>query len=187
VEEGLVSEYHGLYEDYGAGYVVEFSHLTRRRDAMLQVIEPGYHPEHVWIGAEAIAAGLAFVLATPVAITPGGAGRLHAVVVSKGGDAKGLIRKVWDSVHLVKQVTVVDDDVDPWDATRVELALATRMRADRDLLVEPAMPSNRSDPQARAGKVPKLGIDATRKSGDREWTTAAPPRAVLEKIKKTFT
>ncbi|MGH8667610.1 MAG: UbiD family decarboxylase domain-containing protein, partial [Burkholderiales bacterium] len=58
VEEGPVSEYHGLYERYGAGYVVEFGHLTRRRNAMLQVIQPGYHPEHVWIGAEAIAAGL---------------------------------------------------------------------------------------------------------------------------------
>jgi 2,5-furandicarboxylate decarboxylase 1 len=187
VEEGLVSEYHGLYENYGAGYVVEFSHLTRRRDAMLQVVQPGYHPEHVWVGAEAIAAGLASTLATPVAITPGGAGRLHAVVVSKGGDARELIRKVWDTVHLVKHVTVVDSDVDPWDATRVELALATSMRADRDLLIEPAMPSNRSDPQARGGKVPKLGIDATRKAGDRDWTAAAPPLAVLEKVRKTFT
>ena len=187
VEEGLVSEYHGLYENYGAGYVVEFSHLTRRRDAMLQVIQPGYHPEHVWIGAEAIAAGLAASLATPVAITPGGAGRLHAVVALKGGDARELIRKIWDTVHLVKHVTVVDADIDAWDATRVELAIATCMRADRDLLVEPAMPSNRSDPQARGGKVPKLGIDATRKVGERDWTPAAPPLAVLEKIRKTLT
>jgi 2,5-furandicarboxylate decarboxylase 1 len=187
VEEGLVSEYHGLYENYGTGYVVEFSHLTRRRDGMLQVIQPGYHPEHVWIGAEAIAAGLASTLATPVAITPGGAGRLHAVVVSRSGDARELIRKVWDTVHLVKHVTVVDADVDPWDATRVELALATCMRADRDLLVEPAMPSNRSDPQARGGKVPKLGIDATRKAGERDWRAAAPPLAVLDKVRKTFT
>ena len=194
VEEGPVSEYHGLYERYGAGYVVEFSLLTRRRDALLQVIQPGYHPEHVWIGAEAIAAGLLCRLRdsiktlSSVAITAGGAGRLHAVIALQDpapGEARAAIEAAWATVHLVKQVTVVDDDVDPWDGTRVELALATRMRADRDLIVEPAMPSNRSDPQARNGLVPKLGIDATRKAGDRgDWTPAEPPKAVLEKIRR---
>jgi 3-polyprenyl-4-hydroxybenzoate decarboxylase len=59
------------------------------------------------------------------------------------------------------------------------------MRADRDLLVEPAMPSNRSDPQARAGKVPKLGIDATRKVGDRDWTPANPPDWAMRKVRLT--
>ena len=82
VEEGPVSEYHGMYENYGPGLQVEFSRLTRRRDAMLQVIQPGYYPEHVWIGGEAIAASLASRLSKKfflgaVAIMPGGAGRLH--------------------------------------------------------------------------------------------------------------
>lgn len=194
VEEGPVSEYHGLYERYGAGYVVEFSHLTRRRDAMLQVIQPGFHPEHVWIGAEAIAAGLVHRLRkdlpclASVAVTPGGAGRLHAVLAlndGKPGDARAAIEAAWRTVHLIKMVTVVDEDVDPWNAAQVELALATRMRADRDLIVEPSLPSNRSDPQARNGMVPKLGIDATRRAGDRaDWRPAAPPAHVLEKVRK---
>ena len=191
VEEGAVSEYHGMYEDYGPGYAVRFERLTRRRDAMLQVIQPGYYPEHVQIGAEAIAAGLARRLresfdVSAVAVTAGGAGRLHAVVALKGlrgGEARAAMFAVWSALNLVKQVTVVDDDVDPWDATRVELALATRMRADRDLLVAPAMPSNRSDPLARDGMVPKLGIDATRKSGDRaDWRPAQPPQAAIDKV-----
>ena len=58
-EEGLVSEYHGMYEAYGAGIVAAFSHVTRRRDAIFQVILPGYHPEHCLLGGVAIAAGLA--------------------------------------------------------------------------------------------------------------------------------
>ncbi|MGH8668096.1 MAG: hypothetical protein ACREUH_02600, partial [Burkholderiales bacterium] len=95
------------------------------------------------------------------------------------------IEATWATVNLVKQVTVVDDDVDPWDGARVELALATCMRADRDLVVVPGMPSNRSDPQARDGMVPKLGIDATRKEGDRgDWKPAEPPKAVLDKIRR---
>ena len=58
VEEGPVSEYHGMYERYGAGHVVTLGAITRRRDAVLQVVEPGFHQEHLLIGGVAIAAGL---------------------------------------------------------------------------------------------------------------------------------
>jgi 4-hydroxy-3-polyprenylbenzoate decarboxylase len=33
IEEGLVSEYHGMYENYGSGYLATFSAVTRRADA----------------------------------------------------------------------------------------------------------------------------------------------------------
>lgn len=188
IEEGPVSEYHGMYESYGAGMMVEFSRLTRRTDAMLQVIQPGYYPEHVWIGGEAIAASLAHRLSKgfnlkQVAITPGGAGRLHAVVAIKEGEARRVMQAVWDAVRLVKLVTVVDEDVDPWDAQQVEWALATRMRAERDLLVVPAAVTSRSDPIQHGGRVGKLGIDATRKAGDRDdWRLAQPPAEVMRRI-----
>lgn len=192
VVEGPVSEYHGMYEDYGPGVLVEFSRMTHRRDAMLQVIQPGYHPEHVWIGGEAIAASLAHRLRSAfpglgeVAVTPGGAGRLHAVAAidaPRAGDAHGLARAICDAVSLVKFVTVVDAGVDPWDAVQVERALATCMRADRDLLVLPAARTSRSDPLEDGGRVAKLAIDATRKPGDRaDWRSAAPPAEVLHRI-----
>jgi 4-hydroxy-3-polyprenylbenzoate decarboxylase len=188
VEEGPVSEYHGMYENYGAGLQVEFTRLTRRRDAMLQVIQPGYYPEHVWIGGEAIAASLAHRLRKDfslreVAITPGGAGRLHAVVAVKEGEAKRVMQAVWDAVRLVKLVTVVDDDVDPWNAQQVEWALATRMRAERDLVVVSSASTSRSDPIEQDATVGKLGIDATRKPGDRDdWRLAQPPAEVMRKI-----
>ena len=41
VEEGPVSEFHGMYERYGAGHVVTFSHMTRRRDAVFQCVKLG--------------------------------------------------------------------------------------------------------------------------------------------------
>ncbi|TMH64353.1 MAG: hypothetical protein E6H57_15945 [Betaproteobacteria bacterium] len=90
-------------------------------------------------------------------------------------------------MNLIKMVTVVDEDVDPWDPVQVELALATRMRAERDVLIVPAMPSNRSDPLESDGMVGKLGIDAKRKPGDRDWTAAAPPAAVLERVRRQLT
>jgi 2,5-furandicarboxylate decarboxylase 1 len=196
IAEGPVSEYHGMYEDYGAGYVVEFTRMTRRRDAMLQVVQPGYYPEHVWIGGEAIAASLvhrlhpSFPQLRAVAITPGGAGRMHAVASlaePRAGDARRLIEAVWEAVHLVKLVTVVDADVDPGDSMHVEWSLATRMKADRDLHVTAGAPTNRSDPLEEDVRIAKLGIDATRKPGDRaDWRAAAPPEAVLERIRRNI-
>lgn len=194
VAEGPVSEYHGMYEDYGTGYLVEFGRLTRRRDAMLQVIQPGAYPEHVWIGGEAIAASLfralraRFANLRAVAITPGGTGRLHAVASlaePRAGEARQLIEAAWEAVRLVKLVTVVDADVDPWDPLHVEWSLATRMKADRDLVVAGGMPTNRSDPLEDGVRIGKLGIDATRKPGDRDdWRFAAPPDAVLRRIQR---
>lgn len=187
-EEGAVSEYHGMYERYGAGMRVEFNRLTRRRDAMLQVIQPGYCPEHVWIGGEAIAASLAHRLGRDfdlrqVAITPGGAGRLHAVVSIGQAEPLRVMHAVWEAVKLIKLVTIVDADIDPWDAQQVEWSLATRMRAERDLVVRADSPTSRSDPIQRGGTVGKLGIDATRKSGDRDdWRPAQPPAEVMRKI-----
>lgn len=194
IREGPVSEFHGFYEDYGDGYIVEFARLTRRRDAIFQVIQPGYAPEHVWIGGEAIAAGLAIRLSQSVpnvrevAVTPGGCGRLHAVVSladPRPGDARQAISLALSAVNLIKRVTVVDADVDPWDAVRVEWAAATRMRADRDLVIVPGARTDRSDPLEDGGVIAKLGIDATRKADDRDdWAAAAPPPAVLAKVRR---
>ena len=190
VEEGRVSEFHGLYEDYGAGMVATFSRLTRRRDAHFQVILPGYHKEHCLLGGVAIAAGLArsarasVPAVREVAVGMGGAGRLHAVVAlreARPGDARKVMFAIWASVNLIKQVVVVDDDVDPWDAIAVEWAITTRMKPERDLVVVPGVRTDRSEPLDTGGTITKLGIDATIRQGDRpDWTKAQPPeRAVL--------
>jgi len=193
IAEGRVSEFHGYYEDYGAGQVVTFARLTSRRDPLFQVVMPGRHAEHVWLGAVAIAAGLAHRLAATipavrrVAVTPGGAGRLHAVIslaAAEPGDAQRAMFAAWAAVSLIKQIIVVDDDIDPWDGVQVEAALATRMRAERDLLVVPGMKADRAEPLERAGLVAKLGLDATAKPGDRDWTRAAPPADMLARVRR---
>lgn len=192
VREGPVSEFHGMYEDYGDGYVVTLRRITRRADALFQVIGPGHLPEHILIGAVPIAAVLARALqravaqVVDVAVPEAGSGRLSAVV-SLAEAPPGLARKVmfavWSTVSLVKQVTVVDDDIDVWDAEQVEWARLSRMRPDRDLLIVPDVRSDRSEPLERDLTVTKLGIDATARPGDRDWTLARPPREVLERVR----
>ncbi|MHB8620106.1 MAG: UbiD family decarboxylase domain-containing protein, partial [Chloroflexota bacterium] len=193
IEEGPVSEFHGLYQHYKRGPVVTFKAITSRRAPIFQVITPGYQPEHVLLGAVAIGAtcGLALHAALPdsageVVITEGGTGRLHAVITLRKpmpGDARKAMFALWAHVNLVKLVTVVDDDIDPYDLAQVEYAMATRFRAERDLVVIDGVRGDRADPLVRDGLVAKMGIDATRKAGDREdWEPARPPQAVLDRV-----
>jgi 4-hydroxy-3-polyprenylbenzoate decarboxylase len=194
IKEGPVSEFHGLYENYGQGVVATFSRLTRRTDAIFQVVLPGYHPEHCLLGGVAIAAGLARVArasvgcVTQVAVGFGGAGRLHAVVALKDprpGDARKAMFAVWAAVNLIKRVVVVDHDIDPWDPEQVEWACATRMRPERDLIVIPGVRTDRSEPLDEAGVITKLGIDATRRAQDRaDWRGAQPPAAAIKKARE---
>jgi 2,5-furandicarboxylate decarboxylase 1 len=197
ISEGPVSEYHGLYEDYGPGILATFSRLTRRRDAVFQVVLPGYHREHCLLGGIAIAAGLARAARSTipalreVAVGIGGAGRLHAVVAlhkPRPGDARKAMFAIWTAVNLIKRVIVVDDDVDPWDPIQVEWAMATRMKADRDLVVVPDARTDRSDPLEDGGVIAKLGIDATMRPGDRtDWTKARPPEQALRRARELLT
>jgi 2,5-furandicarboxylate decarboxylase 1 len=192
--EGPVSEFHGMYENYGAGIVATFSRLTRRRDAIFQVILPGYHAEHCLLGGVAIAAGLfrqvrnAVPSVKEVAVGIGGAGRLHAVVAVRAcrpGEARKAMFAVWAAVNLVKQVIVVDDDIDPWDAVQVEWANATRAKPDRDFVIVPAVRADRSEPLEQGGTIAKLGIDATRKKDDRsDWDLARPPEPALARARE---
>ena len=186
VDEGLVSEFHGMYEDYGAGPVVTFQRLTMRHDAIYQAIEPGRHHEHLLLGGVAIAAGLMAELrrvvpaVRAVAVPEGGAGRLSAVVAldpgARPGSAQRAMFAVWASVSLIRTVTVVDDDVDPWDHEQVEWARTAFARPDRDLLIVPGGAADRAEPLELHGRVAKLGIDATRKRADRaDHRPAAPP------------
>jgi 4-hydroxy-3-polyprenylbenzoate decarboxylase len=191
-EEVLVSEYHGMYEAYGAGSIVTFDCMTRRADALFQVIQPGYYPEHVLLGGVPIAAGIAAALrdaALPVrevAVGMGGAGRLKAVVSltsPRAGDAQKAMLAAFAQVNLVKHVTVVDDDIDPWNGEQVEWAVSTRLRAERDLLIVPGARTDRSEPIKQGGVIAKLGMDATRKSLDRaDWERALPPDGMARKV-----
>ena len=107
------------------------------------------------------------VQTTAVNITPGGCCHWHAVIAIKPhpGDGKNAILAAL-SVADMKHVTVVDDDIDVFDMTDVEWAVATRVQASRDVSIITGARSKPLDPSLPyvPGKVPvtdKMGIDAT--------------------------
>ncbi|MFT4254381.1 MAG: UbiD family decarboxylase [Caulobacter sp.] len=196
VEEPFVSEYHGMYESYGAGCLATFKTLTRRRDALFQVIEPGYHREHIYLGALPIAASLINAVSAvvpgvrDVAVTEAGSGRNDVVVQlhnPRPGDARRAMFAVFAAVSIVKRVTVVDSDIDPWDAVAVDWARMNRMRLERDILVLPACGADRSEPMEDGKLVTKAGFDATAKAADRaEGIGKALPSAAAAATAKAW-
>src|SRR5438093_3457360 len=89
-----------------------------------------------------------------------------SIAQSRPGEAKHVIPIVLGVDHYLKLVIVVDDDIDVFDEAEVLWAVATRMQADRDLVVIAGSLGAMLDPSADdRGVTAKLGSDATRPFG----------------------
>ncbi len=128
-----------------------------------------------------------------VSMTNGGCNWLHAIVQIKKKndlDPKKIIKKTFESHRSLKQVTVVDEDIDPNNAESVEYAMATRFQADKDLLVLKNVRGSSLDPSSNQQKLQtaKMGIDATRSFSKRPegFELAKIPKIDKIKLEKYF-
>ena len=102
-----------------------------------------------------------------------------SIAQGRPGEAKHVIPIVLGVDHYLKLVVVVDEDIDVFDESDVMWAVATRMQADRDLVVIQGSLGAMLDPSAdERGVTAKLGIDATRPFGEpfAEKLVMAPDR-----------
>src|SRR5438093_521393 len=100
-----------------------------------------------------------------VRLTEGGCAWLHGVVSIRKqhqGDGKNAIMAAFGAHTSMKQVVIVDEDIDIFDDRDVEWAIATRFQADRGLVVLHDVRGSSIDPSARDGFTSKMGIDATK-------------------------
>jgi 4-hydroxy-3-polyprenylbenzoate decarboxylase len=162
------------------------------------VIEPGYHREHIYLGALPIAASLLQAVAAvvpnvlDVAVTEAGAGRTDVVVQidqPRAGQARRAMFAVFAAVSIAKRVTVVDSDIDPWNPGAVDWARVNRMKLERDIFLIPGAGADRSEPMEEGGTVTKVGFDATARAADRAEGVlkAAPPQAALDAARSWLT
>ena len=99
-----------------------------------------------------------------VILTDGGCNYFHAVVqIEKEteGDARHVIEAAFQAHGSLKHVLVVDTDIDIYDPCDLEFAIATRMRADEDLVIHPNVRGSTLDPRSVEGITTKVGVDAT--------------------------
>jgi 2,5-furandicarboxylate decarboxylase 1 len=189
--EGPFGEYPRTYGPAAPAPVLDVVGVWHREQPIFQTILSAGR-EHLLVGAVPREADLLARLraAQPgvraVRMTDGGSCRFHAVVSiadAARGSAVNLILAALASNPVLKLVVVVDADVDVFDDEQVEWAIATRVQADRDVLVIPGASGGASlDPSARGGVTAKMGIDATTPAGMEEEHARihAPGAAALD-------
>jgi 2,5-furandicarboxylate decarboxylase 1 len=130
--------------------------------------------ENTWLAAPTRYAAIRRALKTAgvqvkdINVTLGACAFWHAVISirKQAGEGKNALLAAL-SVMDLKHVVVVDEDIDVFDATDVEWAIATRVQGDRDVIVIPGARAKPLDPSLAVtppGIVPtgaKVGIDAT--------------------------
>ena len=169
--EGRFGEFTRLMGGLHWNPLVRVKAVSMRKNAVYYALHMPW--ENIWPSGPIYEAAVrracheAGVQVTAVNITPGGCCHWHATIAIKphAGDGKNAILAAL-SVADMKHVTVVEDDIDVFDPVDVEWAVATRVQADRDVLVISNARSKPLDPSLVIvpGKVPttaKMGIDAT--------------------------
>jgi len=154
-----------------------------RVKAVTMKANPVYYSLHmpwevIWLAAPPRYAALreslkaASIVVHDINVTLGGCGYWHAIISIKKqpGEGKNAILAAL-SVMDIKHVTIVDSDIDVFDPVDVEWAVATRVQADKDVVILSNARAKPLDPSLavmKPGVVPttaKMGIDATMPEG----------------------
>jgi 2,5-furandicarboxylate decarboxylase 1 len=169
-EEGPLGEYTGHYSATWQNPVLEVKAITYRNGAIFQTIA-GASFEHVNLGnvlprepllkkfTQYVSSGV-----INVHLPPYGSGFLALIQVKKKnpGEPKNLALAAMMSYVNIKNVIVVDEDVDIFNPADVMWALSNRVIPEKDIFYVPNSQGHELDPSSdRRGVHTKMGIDAT--------------------------
>lgn len=168
--EGPFGEFPQYYGPRADREVIQVDAITHRKNAIFHTIVGG-GVEHLLLGGIPREATLlehlqrSFPSVHDVRLTRGGTCRYHlAIKIHKKsqGEPKNIIMGAFGGHYDIKQVVVVDMDVNIDDETEIEWAIATRFQADRDLVIVSGAQGSKLDPSSDNGISAKMGIDATK-------------------------
>lgn len=175
-EEGPFVDITGTYDPVRQGPVIELTGMYKKPDAIYHGILPAGNEHKILMGMpyepKIFQAVAGVTRVKNVVLTTGGCGYLHGIVQIKKstqGDAKNAIMAAFAAHTSLKHVVVVDEDINPFRMEDVEYAIATRVRADRDVMVIEGVRGSSLDPcRIGDGTNVKMGIDATMVMGEEE-------------------
>lgn len=172
--EGPYGEGYGYYGPMHIDPVFHVTAITKRKDSLFQsLLHSGRDlsradsPNTGALNAEVSAwKALRAAGIEPVAVcVPTSTGRQQHVRVAITQKASGQARQVIAALFAVarfKHVIVVDDDIDVFSDEQIEWAMASRFRADRDIVTKGGFPPHYMDPTMEEGDVmTKVGFDLT--------------------------
>lgn len=166
-DEGPFVDITGTYDHIRQEPVIRVERMWTCRDPVFHLLLPGGYEHYLLMGMPREPMMFKTVRqAVPrthaVRLTEGGCCWLHGVVSitkNKEGDGMNAIMAAFTGHPSLKQVIVVDEDIDIFDDRQVEWAVATRFQGNRMLRVPDAAGSS-LDPST-SGTTWKVGIDAT--------------------------
>jgi 2,5-furandicarboxylate decarboxylase 1 len=173
-KEGPYGEYLGYYGGVKTNPVFHVTAITRRRDALFQTatisgnrmdltdtsnLEALRMELAVWSALEGVARQPVAVYA-PVA-AGGSMSMRFSIKPTYPGEARSALYAVLGAVG-VKNVFVMNDDIDIFDDRQVEWAFGTRFQADRDLVIATGVRLSPLDPSLHGARTgAKAGYDLT--------------------------
>ena len=168
-DEGPYVDITGTVDDVRQEPVIQYNVVHHRNQAVFHALIPGEVEHRTLMGlprAPTIKAAVNEVVpCSDVYMTDGGSGWLSAVVAiepEQEGDGMNAIKAALHGHGSMKQVTVVDTDIDCSNPVRVEWALMTRWQPDKDTLILSNQKGSSLDPsRGEDGLTSKIGIDAT--------------------------
>ena len=172
-DEGPYVDITGTVDDIRQEPVIEYDSIYHRDEPIFHALIPAGVEHMTLMGmprAPTIKTAVSEVVTcTDVYLTDGGSGWLSSVVQivpENSGDSMKAIKAALDGHKSMKQVIVVDTDIDVTNSTRVEWALMTRWQPDKDTLILSDQKGSSLDPSRSGdGTTSKIGLDATIEPG----------------------
>lgn len=166
-KEGPFVDITGTYDAVRDQPIIEIDKIWTNKDPYFHLLLPGGYDHFLLMGLPREPMILKTVRqAVPrvrnVRLTEGGCCWLNGVVSitkNKDGDGVNAILAAFTGHPSMKQVIIVDEDIDIFDDREVEWAVATRMQGDRILKI-PGAAGSSLDPSTDSTTY-KVGFDAT--------------------------
>lgn len=171
VEEGPFGEFTGYSSDRSTNSLLTVETVLRRHEPILVSVAGGNSAEHLNLGrvpreAEMVEKLKARFPSVTAVHYPSSGTHFHAYIAmdqSREGEARQVMLGLlgWD--QYLKNVIVVDADVDIANDEEVLWALSTHFQPHRDVVIIEGLPGNALDPSASGvGTTSRMGLDATR-------------------------
>jgi UbiD family decarboxylase len=193
VADGPYGEYPGCYSEAKQAPVLRVTAITMRNNPIYQTALTGMpvtenHTLIEYGNAAVVYREVKKIVpeVRGVNMTPGGTFRHHVVVAIKKraeNEGRNVILALLSLGIGLKQVIVVDHDIDPFDPLQVDWAMATRFQADKDAIIVPRIACSTLDPSCPENRVTAgMGIDATAPMKDR-WRFEKVEIPGVERVK----
>jgi UbiD family decarboxylase len=190
--EGPFVDLTGTYDIVREQPVFEVTAITHREDAIWHALLPGGLEHKLLMGMPREPTIFErvnqVVNRLDVHITPGGSSWLHAVVqIKKQSDDDGIkaIHAAFAGHRSCKHVFIVDEDIDLYDSSQVEWAMATRFQGNRGMVVKAPEQGSSLDPSSDplTHFTTKIGFDLTKPVGtaSKSYERVEFPKVDLDK------